>query len=202
MLVELSGRRVKNRYITINIWKQPSSTMQTNPSSRHLREVPPRHIDIFTRITHLFGGTLQQMGWYFLLLGSVFSWIFVPASEAKYWFEYDVDWKETPGQVLTADPTNSSVNDTKVFRYLHSFQVDGQNFTGKSYTVGRRFVDGAAVTVRFDVSNPKNSYVVGTRRAVFDAWVLFVLIFPAIGLALVVAALLKNLRSLKLLETG
>lgn len=176
--------------------------MQTNPSSRHLREAPPRHINVFTKMTHLCGGTLQQMGWLFLLMGSVFSWIFIPASEAKFWFEKKADWKEVPGKVLTADATNSSENDTKVYRYLHSFQVDGQNHTGNSYTVGKRFVDGAKVTVRYDTSNPRNSFIVGTRRAVFNAWVLFVLIFPVVGLVFVIFTLLKNLRSLKLLENG
>jgi hypothetical protein len=155
-----------------------TTNMQTNPTTRQLRDLPPRSINLYTKATVLFGGFLQQFGWIFFVMGSLFSWIFIPMSDVKFWFEFGKEWKETPGKIVAVEPTNSAVNDEVVYQYLHSFELNGQRFTGKS------------------------SHVAGSRRAVFPAFVLFVLIFPIVGLGFIVFAIRQNLKAIKLLEIG
>jgi hypothetical protein len=172
-------------------------------TARHLHELPPRHIGLFTKAVVLFSGFLQQFGWIFFVMGSLFSWIFIPPSTVRFWFETGKDWKEVPGKVITAEPTNSAVNEEVVYRYLHSFEVNGQRFTGKSFTTGPDLQGGQEVTIRYDANAPdKTSYIQGSDRAVFPAFVLFVLIFPLVGLGFIVHSIRQNAKAIKLLEIG
>lgn len=177
--------------------------METQPSSRHLHELPPRHVGLYTKAVILFSGFMQQFGWIFFVMGSLFAWIFIPPSTVPLWFEMGKDWQEVPGKIISAEPTNSAVNEEVVFSYLHSFEVEGQRYTGKSFTVGQDFQGGQQVTIRYDAKAPgKSSHVVGADRAVFPAWVLIVLIFPIIGLGFIIHSLRQNLRAIRLLEIG
>ncbi|MBI5915419.1 MAG: DUF3592 domain-containing protein [Bacteroidetes bacterium] len=171
-------------------------------ANRQLRDLPPRHLNLFTKATVLSGGFLQMFGWIFFCMGSLFAWIFIPMSEVRFWFEFGKEWKETPGKVVTAEPTNSSVNDQVVYSYLHSFELNGTRYTGKSYTTGQQYQGGEEVTVRYDANNPNDSHLAGSKRAIFPAFVLFVLIFPLVGLCFIVFSLRQNLRTVKLLEIG
>ncbi len=176
--------------------------MNENPTTRHLHELPPRQVGLYAKAIVLSGGFLQQFGWVFFCMGSLFSWIFIPMSDVKYWFEFGKEWKEVPGKLVTAEPTNSAVNEEVVYQNLHAFELDGQRYTGKSFTVGADYSGGEDVTIRYDAKNPTDSHVAGSRRAVFPAFVLFVLIFPLVGLAFIVHAIRQNLRAIKLLEIG
>lgn len=176
--------------------------MHENPSARTLRDLPPRSINILTKATVLFGGFLQQFGWIFFVMGSLFSWIFIPMSSVKYWFEFGKQWEKAPGKIVSAEPTNSSVNNQTVYQYLQSFEVNGHRYTGKSFTVGQDYQGGEEVTIEYDAHNPSDSHVEGTRRAVFPAFVLFVLIFPLVGLGFILSAIRQNLKAIKLLSIG
>ncbi len=181
---------------------QNALLMPNDPSSRHLRDLPPRYIDLFTKTTILFGGFAQQFGWIFFTMGSLFSWVFVPMSDAKFWFEFNKDWQETKGKIVSVEPTNSYVNDTRVYQYFQSFEMGGQRYTGKSYTVEQRYNSGQEITILFNANNPNESYIKGSRRAEFPAFVLFVLLFPLIGMGFIVTSFLKNIKAIRLLEIG
>lgn len=173
-----------------------------NPAARQLRDLPPRNINLFTKATVLFGGFMQQFGWIFFVMGSLFSWIFIPMSSVKYWFEFGKKWETAPGKIVTAEPTNSSVNEETVYQYLQSFEVNGQRYTGKSFSVGQDYQGGEEVTIEYDANNPSDSHVEGARRAAFPAFVLFVLIFPIVGGVFIFIAIRQNLKAIKLLEIG
>ncbi|MCF8247328.1 MAG: DUF3592 domain-containing protein [Saprospiraceae bacterium] len=176
--------------------------MNQNPSARQLRDLPPRNINLFTKATVLFGGFMQQFGWIFFCMGSLFSWIFIPMSTVRYWFEFGKEWQQVPGKIISAEPTNSSVNEQPVYQYLQSFEVNGQRYTGKSFSVGPEYQGGEEVTIEYDANNPSDSHVEGARRAVFPAFVLFVLIFPIVGGVFIFIAIRQNLKAIKLLEIG
>ncbi len=177
--------------------------METSPHTRHLRDLPPRQVNLFTKAVILCSGFMQQFGWIFFIMGSLFTWVFLPASTVRYWFEFGKDWKEVPGKVISGEATNSAVNEQTVYRYFHSFEVNGQRYTGKSFSAGQGFSDGQEVTIRYDAKAPdKSSYVVGSDRAVFPAWVLFILIFPVIGFVFIVNNIRQNIRAIRLLEIG
>jgi hypothetical protein len=176
--------------------------METAPASRQLRELPPRSIGLLTRATILTGGFFQQFGWIFFVMGSLFSWIFIPVSTVRHWFEFGKDWKEIQGKVVVSEPTNSSVNDRMVYSYLYSFELDGQRYTGKSYGYGGNYSNGEEVTIRYNARNPSEGYIKGSKRAIFPAAVLFVLIFPMVGLAFIVSSVHSNWKAMRLLEIG
>ncbi len=176
--------------------------MQTNQTARTLRDLPPRSIGLYTKAIVLFGGFLQQFGWIFFVMGSLFSWIFIPMSTVKYWFEFGKKWEKAAGKIVSAEPTNSAVNDELVYQFLHSFEVNGQRYTGKSYSVGQDFQAGQEVSIEYNAKDPKESRVEGAERAIFPAFVLFVLIFPLVGLGFILHSIRQNLRAIKLLEIG
>ncbi|HHM21103.1 MAG TPA: DUF3592 domain-containing protein [Bacteroidetes bacterium] len=170
--------------------------------SRHLRESPPRHLNFLTKMTVLFGGAFQTMGWFFFFMGSIFTWIFVGASEVKYCFDQTDDWLNETGVVLSSEPSNFSENETRIYRILTTYEVNGETHLTKNYTTGQRYSGGEKVRVRYDGLHPENAFVNGTKRAPFNSWVAFVLVFPIIGLTFILFSLRKNLRSLKLLVNG
>lgn len=172
------------------------------PETRNLTDPMPRRVDIFTKATILFGGFSQQFGWAFFAFGSIFAWIFVPLSEARFWLESKKGWVEIPGEVLSLEPTNSSVNDQIVYRYAHAFEWNGRQYIGNSYAVGSMYQIGDQVTVRFRENTPEYSHIKGARRAVFPAFVLFVLLFPIVGLVFIISSLRQNLKAISLLENG
>ncbi len=170
---------------------------------RKLSPHTPRPIGLFTRAVILFGGAIQQFGWIFLAFGSIFAWIFLPMSEVRYWLQPTKNWAETEGLIETREATNASVNRQPVYRYAHSFEHQGQRYLGSSFSAGAQYNPGDVVRVRFHPTRPaRASYVVGAKRAPFSGWVVFVLIFPLVGLAIVSASLPANFRSLHLLMHG
>lgn len=174
-----------------------------NGIARKLSPHTPRHIDLFTRAVILFGGVIQQFGWAFFAFGSIFAWIFLPMSEARYWLQSTRNWAETEGLIETREATNASVNRQTVYRYAHSFEYQGQRYLGSSFSAGERYAPGDVVRVRFNPARPERaSYVTGAGRAPFSGWVVFVLIFPLVGLAIAGASLPASLKSLRLLVHG
>ncbi len=176
--------------------------MQTDLSARQLRDLPPRQVGLFTKAVVLFGGFMQQFGWIFFVMGSLFSWIFLPMSSVKYWFEFGKKWEKVPGKIISAEATNTAVNEEVVYQYLHSFEVNGQRYTGKSFTTGNDFQAGQEVTIEYNANDPSDSHIEGASRAAFPAFVLLVLIFPLIGLVFIIQGIRQNRKAIRLLEIG
>jgi hypothetical protein len=81
--------------------------------------------------------------------------------------------------------TGASENRSRVRAVSYSFRAgDGTQRTGTSYTTGSPPALGDMATVEFLPDHPAVSRIQGMRRAMFGPMVLFVLIFPAIGLLL------------------
>jgi hypothetical protein len=175
---------------------------KTPPESRNLTDPAPRQVDIFTMATILFGGFTQQFGWVFFTLGSLFAWVFVPASEARFWLEPKTGWLEAPAAITSFQATNASVNDQTVYWYTYSFDVNGQIYTGKSYSMGKPYEVGDEAIVKYRGNAPEVSHIQGANRAIFPSFVLFVLIFPLAGLGMIIGSLRYNLRAIRLLQIG
>jgi hypothetical protein len=174
----------------------------TSPEMRHLAEPAPRHVDLFTQATILCGGFMQQFGWVFFAIGSLMAWLFIPASEARFWLEPRGGWQEAPGTIISFESTNASVNDQLVYKYQHVFDLDGRVYTGSSYSLGQPYQVGEEVTVRYRSKAPEVSHIPGTQRAIFPPFVLLVLIFPLVGLGFIIPATVRNLKAIWLLKRG
>jgi hypothetical protein len=74
--------------------------------------------------------------------------------------------------------------------------------SGRSYSTGERWSVGERVKIEYVPEDPGIARIKGARSSLFMAWVLFVLIFPAIGAGLFVWAAISGLRQVRLLRNG
>jgi hypothetical protein len=74
--------------------------------------------------------------------------------------------------------------------------------TGRSYFTGKRWSVENTVTIEYVPEEPAIARIQGARSSTFAPWVLFVLIFPAIGAALFGSAAIGGLRQVALLRHG
>lgn len=170
--------------------------------ARQLTDPAPRRVDVFSKFVILFGGFSQQFGWIFFTVGSLFAWIFIPISEVRYWFVSEKNWVETGGDIMAIEQTNASVNDAPVYKIVYGFDVEGKIRTGNGYAYGQTYQVGQEVQIKYRPDAPDKSYIMGARRSMFPAFVLFILIFPAVGLAFLIPSFLQNLKAVRLLENG
>ena len=164
--------------------------------------IEERNISITARCGILFGGVLNQFGWFFLGFGLIFFWGF--ATKADFSFIH------FQGEVVTVEgiatewlETNVSINETPVIENRYKFtSEDGIEFEDFSYSTGRSVEVGKPVAVEYPKGKPKYSRIVGMKRQPFGLFVLLVAIFPLAGLVLILAGIKKSRRTLKLLKYG
>lgn len=162
---------------------------------------PPREIPLSLKVQVLLGGVLSQMGWGFFGFGMIFVWVF--GSSPAEWFAFSGELGQVTTTVTRAEETSAEVNEEDVVVYYYTYEVDGQSYDGRSYTTGWRYDEGDTVTVEFPVDNPAKSRLSGARPNMFPPFAtLFVIIFPAAGLFMMVPALRGGLRGLSLLRSG
>ena len=170
---------------------------------RNLREQPPRYLNLFTKATVLFGGLIQQMGWAFFGFGMIFFWVFVMNSEAKYLLAFDGKWEDSQGTVVSVNSTNSEVNDQRIFAYQFKYFADGKELESTSYDYYRPEIQaGNSVRIQYKSGNPKRARIEGMSSSTFPIFVIFVIIFPLIGLGMILGGFISNIKSLKLLIHG
>lgn len=161
----------------------------------------PRQISIPERLAILSGGFMSQFGWIFFGFGMIFFWVFVMNSTIVYWFSFR-DWQESEGTVIRIEDTNAEVNDEDVYELIYEYKVNGNTYTGRSYSTGYAYSEGQAVPIEYDLDHPEESRVNGLRRAMFGWEVIFVVIFPLIGLIFILVGFRTNMKSLDLLING
>ncbi|MCP4439818.1 MAG: DUF3592 domain-containing protein [Aureispira sp.] len=182
-----------------------SKNRNLNSNKPQLRERPPRNLNMFTKLTLLNGGLLTQMGWAFMGLGLIFTWIFVGQSEAKYWLSFDGSWEETSGIVQEIHTTGAEVNGRDVFRYVFSYSVGSENFSGTSYSSGseaRNLRMNDMVTVKYKSGNYERAKIEGMTTEMFPSWIAFVLIFPFLGFFMLLGGLYGGKQMINLLVNG
>ena len=165
---------------------------------------PPRSIPLTVCGRGLFGGFINQFGWLWLGFSLVFVWIFVGGAGVKNLL-FNFSQPETaPGVVLRTEETNASENDRSVYAIHYIFRVDQREaeYYGVSYTTAYSYAEGQAVEVEYDPAAPATSRVRGTRISTFGMGVLWILLFPLIGLAFVGYGLRRGIKGLRLLRSG
>lgn len=168
-----------------------------------IRKGPPRGLNIWTKIQVLFGGFSIQFGSMFFWFGMIFTLVFVGQSELIHIFHFDGSWRETDGIVTDIKESNIIVNDRPLHTFDFSYTVDGQNFIGSSNgRLDGSLQEGSIARVEYRSKNPNRSRIVGMTTEIFPVWVMFVLIFPLIGLGFLVFGFRANLKSLRLLVHG
>lgn len=170
---------------------------------RYLKELPPRKLDVMTQAILMVGDAASQVGWLLVAMGAVFFWTIAVHSEARLLLEErNVKWESKPGFIISADSTYALEGKERIWKYRHSFGLDGRRYKGESYSVGKKFDALQTAYVRFDPQNPSKNYLVGLRRNEFSSKADWFLLVPVFGLLLLVLPIRYNLRVLRLLKIG
>ncbi len=169
---------------------------------------PPRSVPLLVRLRLLFGGFVNQFGWLFFGFGMIFVWVFGFNTDPTAWLDFRGDLEEIQGVIVRCEDTGASEGGSKhskgtpIFAHRYKFEAAGQTYEGVSYSVGNQSEAGKKVTVEFPPGRPARSRIKGMRTAMFPAFLLFVLLFPFVGLCSMLAGFLKGRRAVRLLANG
>jgi len=175
--------------------------------SRALGE-PPRQVPLLIRLRLLFGGTSAQMGWFFLGFGMIFFWLFVFRGDFKSWTQFRGPLATAEGTVTDSRDTHDSEGGSKgsrgtpIYENEFKFVVDDRKYEGSSYAVGRELRIGQKVKVEYVPGKPQFARIRGMRSNLFGPGVLFVMIFPLVGIGIAVNGLRQGLKACDLLANG
>ncbi|MDX1907229.1 MAG: DUF3592 domain-containing protein [Bacteroidia bacterium] len=167
----------------------------------YITSTPPRHLSWFSRAVILFSGFYTQFGWTFIGFGMIFVWVFVGNSELVYLLTPRMD-KSVTGQVISLGITASVQNDQVIREVGYTYQVNGHLYEGKSYTPDYRVEEGDSVKVYYLSRNPRVSRLSMAGRALFSAWMGFLLVFPLVGLGFAIYGFRQNMKAIDLLING
>lgn len=160
----------------------------------------PRRVPLSLQIVNLFNG-FSQIGWLVFGFGMIFFWAFCSNADLSF-LTFRGTHETVEGRVTEVIETGASVNKVRVRANHYEYSVAGNRLTGTSYSTGERVDAGETVTVEYDEDDPARSRIEGMRRAMFGPAVLFVTIFPFIGLVLLIPAMITGLRRNRILRDG
>jgi hypothetical protein len=173
---------------------------------------PPRLVPL--RLwCHLLAGPATLFGAAFFAFGMIFALIFGRATDPVGLWRLSQRCQRTPGRLVTVEATSFSEGGgdgpgTPIFRCDYTFTLpDGTPMRGSSYTLGEQYKLPAGapplpVTVEYDPDHPATNRIQGTRTSPYPPWVLFVLLFPAMGLLIALVGLAVGRNRGRLLRDG
>jgi hypothetical protein len=160
----------------------------------------PRHVPLSLQIVNFFNG-FAQAGWAIFGFGMIFFWAFVTNADFSF-ANFRGPYATAEGKVTRVEGTSASVNRREVQANHYEYSVAGNRHEGTSYTTGESVSAGESVMIEYDDDDPARSRIAGQRRAMFGAGVMFVTIFPLIGLAFLIPSTLSGIKRNRLLRDG
>jgi len=163
---------------------------------------PPRPVPLPVVCSAMLGVT-GSLGAIFLISGLVFTLVFTSGIRPLDELRLALSRTTARGIVTSISRTNATENDVEVYEYGFTFTTRREEkVAGRSYFTGRRWPVRAAVTVEYVPEEPAIARIKGARMSTFTPWVLFVLIFPAVGAVLFGSAAIVGGRQAELLRYG
>ncbi len=191
--------------------------MENNEIKNRLKNLipAPRKVPLSLKSQVMMGIT-GYIGAAFIILGFIFSAIFVLSSRTISAFKLSNLDKKATGIITEVGYTSVSIGGGRgrrgrpVIRYHFKFTSgSGNEYHQYSYSTGHlRGEDkkllrrGDNVLVEYKSNNPKLSRIVGARYSVFGPFILFVLLFPFIGMVLFLSSILIGYKKIVLLKNG
>lgn len=165
------------------------------------RAVPPRLRKTAMRETAPV--SVFIVGLVVLTMGLLFASVFFPRRLIDQWRLDAGGTRETRGRILTARDTSLTINNVKVSGYRFEFaDPDGRRIQGECFTTGRRWSEGAGVTVVHAADDPALACVKGARLGQMGAGGLLFALFPLGGVAVLAWAVRARRRVVQLLIHG
>lgn len=162
-----------------------------------------RNIPVGIKIKIWFGNIFNVMGLAFFLFGLPFAMVFISFS-ALFGPSFVEDDPSTKAVIIESRATNASVNDVMVYEYTYRYHtMDGNSYTGLGYTTGNQKSVGDELMVSYKMDQPTASKAADLRSSEFGGSVgLFVLIFPVIGLIMLILGTKTSLKQIFILQIG
>ncbi|HJQ40961.1 MAG TPA: DUF3592 domain-containing protein [Thermoanaerobaculia bacterium] len=161
---------------------------------------PPRQVPLSLALLNIFG-VFSQVGWAVFGFGMIFAWAFIGNADFSF-ITFRGPHAEQTARVTRVAATGASENDTAVIANHYEYSVAGVHYTGTSYSRGGSATEGERVTVEYDEDHPERSRISGMRRAQFGPGVMFVGIFPLIGVLFIAFSMRGGFRRTQLLRNG
>lgn len=161
-----------------------------------------RSVPLTTKICITFGGALNGIGWAFFGIGMLITILMVPMVDLSF-VTFSGTLEQSRAKVSNVLETNASVNDRIVMEIHYEFSLeDKSQHSGFSFSHQRIPSMGSTVDIEFPKGDPTHSRIVGMRHKPMPPFVLFVLIFPTIGICLLLFGFRKAKKVLTLLAQG
>lgn len=130
---------------------------------------PPRKVPLLGGAVVLAGPASAQLAWLFVV---AFLFVFVildgPASYARLFTGRNQ--AQVTGRIIDARVRDQRELNVSLYQYTFTYPVGDQAYTGQSFTRGKRFAEGADVTVTYDPTAPAKGSIAGTRPSSFTWW--------------------------------
>ena len=161
---------------------------------------PPRRVPISLRVVNFFNAG-AQIGWGVFGFGMIFFWAFTWNADYSF-LTFLGSHSKVLGRVTAVEDTGASENKRRIYAHHYEYSVAGVDYKGTSWTKEQELEPGTLADIEYDEGNPAHSRIVGMRRGQFSPAVLFVVIFPAIGLALLIVFTRIGMKQNDLLRDG
>lgn len=160
-----------------------------------------RYIPLSIKILSYFRGFSSQFGWIFFGFGMLFVWFFVFNADLSSIFPKKYDSK-TSGFVIDSIPTSMSENSRRIYKITFRFtDRNGKEHISSSFQ-NSPLQYNKKVQIVYKSGNLSESKIKGSKMKPFGPMVLFVLIFPAVGLIFIFTGILHCFKVIRLLQYG
>lgn len=154
----------------------------------------------------------------FTLFGVIFISLMM-GNELLKPFQYIGEKEEVVGKIISVDSTNTKVNERTVYKIHYAYQTDQGAFEGNSYTEikysdssyeeneiqsvnQQKFAKGEPVKIEVMKANSAISKIKDTRPTEFPNFLYLFLLFPIVGLWLMIKNLKKGIEKINLVKNG
>lgn len=161
------------------------------------RSVPP-----LVALSVLFNNIFGYMGLSFAGMGMIFVVVFTPMVDFVSPFYFGDDAMTVSGIVTEVNSTNVSVNDDRVLEYKYTFDYMGRSYSGVAYSTEHKYKVDQNAPVEFEPSSPSISRIEDMALKPMPIFVMFVLIFPAIGFVFLYFAFRKGIPKIHAIRYG
>ncbi|MHB9105968.1 MAG: DUF3592 domain-containing protein [Armatimonadota bacterium] len=162
----------------------------------------PRRIPLPLASQVLFAGGATAFGWLFFGFGLFLAIPLLMRSEAAASLKFLGPLSTAQGTITQVRETGGIVLDQKVYAVDYTFTPPGGGpVKGTSYVRGGYRKTGA-VTVEYRPDRPQTSRIRGLHATDAGWAALFVLIFPGVGLIIILVKFIPGLRALRLMRHG
>lgn len=160
-----------------------------------------RPVPLSLRIGNVIGGW-TQLAFGLLLFTTPFFWLFVMEADLP-WLTFQGETQFVEGTVTSVDTTGGSENGQTVYAVHFDYLVERElPHSGISYSTGWAPPIGETVGVEYLVNHPSRARIEDMRLGMWGPAVLFILLFPAIGVGIAVFLIRRGLRRNRILRRG